>query len=131
MSYSWIARPKSLPAGHNALKAGTAEKSLKLFHQHKDQIFIVVAEFYMLHGLKIIKTIEQERPDLNIVTCSGVVIHSCEFGCDYCQENLRRKRLLKPFKADDLVKSVNDFEHFECQAKHQCVSRSKKDEDNL
>lgn len=106
--------------GYHIISASNETNATCYFEKYQNEISITIIEFSMPHGLKLIEHIETTKPQMNILTCSGDSTCSVVQGCDYCVENLHRKRLLKPYYIDNLLIIVNDFEKYTCELKDKC-----------
>jgi len=81
---------------------------------------VVVLDFYMLGGLKLLNEITAYHPQQRVITLSGAIWCSEVKGCEYCTKHHQRKRVVKPFLFSELVRAINGFDTFTCQYHNQC-----------
>ena len=105
---------------YNVVSAICEEEALKLYRSMRGEIDVVIIEFMMEHGIRLIQEIEELNPDQKVITLSGSSSCSCVKGCAYCTTTLNRKRIMKPIEVGDLLDAINDFESVECQLRGKC-----------
>ena len=96
------------------------DEALKLYRSMKNEIDVVVIEFVMEHGIRLIREIEAINPDQKVITLSGSASCSCVKGCAYCEITRNRKRIMKPIEVHNLIEAINDFDSVECQLRGKC-----------
>lgn len=113
--------------GYGVEKFTNEMEAMEHFDAHLEDIECVILEFYMPGGLKLIKHIETVKPHTNVITASGERLCSVEQGCDYCSDNLNRKRVMKPYRVNALLNVIDNFAEAECALKDKCVIPGKED----
>ena len=96
------------------------DEAIRLYRKNHSTIDIVIVEFMMNHGIRLIKEIEAINPEQKIITLSGSTVCSCEKGCGFCEENLNRKRIMKPIVIKELREAIESFETAACQLRGEC-----------
>lgn len=96
------------------------DEALELYRSMKEEIDVVIVEFMMEHGIRLIQEIEAINPKQKVITLSGSAMCSCEKGCSYCATNLNRKRVMKPVEIPELISAINDFDSARCQLRGEC-----------
>lgn len=102
------------------ITSGSEEEAITQYSRKHKEIDIVIVDFMMQHGIRLIKEIEMIKPTQKIITLSGSPVCSSETGCSYCAENLNRKRIMKPVNLHELLDAVSDFENTPCQLRGEC-----------
>ncbi len=105
---------------YDVISVDCESEALRLYRQMRDETDVVIIEFIMEHGIRLIREIEEINPDQKIITLSGSTICSCQKGCDYCETNRNRKRIMKPIEVQELIQAINDFDSVECQLHGKC-----------
>ena len=105
---------------YEVVSVGCEEEALKLYNTMKDEIDVVIIEFIMEHGIRLIQEIEEINPEQKVITLSGSTGCSCVKGCAFCTTTLNRKRIMKPIEVSDLLNAINDFDSIECQLRGKC-----------
>lgn len=105
---------------YEAVAIGCEDEAIRQYRKNYDAIDIVIVEFMRTHGVRLIKEIEAINPKQKIITLSGSTVCSCEKGCGFCEENLNRKRIMKPIVVKELREAIESFETAACQLKGKC-----------
>lgn len=105
---------------YDVFVASCEEQALELYRANRESIDVVIIEFMMAHGIRLIREIEAINPEQKVITLSGSVNCSCTYGCDYCTINLNRKRIMKPIEIAELLQAIRDFDSVECQMLGKC-----------
>ena len=90
----------------------------------KNDIDIVVINFLLDFGSKFMEYILNINPMQNIITISETLDNSESKGCDYCQENHNKIRLLKPVDIRELTKLIKNFKSAKCYFSNKLTSSS-------
>lgn len=85
-----------------------------------EMIDVVILDHAVFHGIDLIHKILQIDNSLQMLVISGSAYCSEVNGCEYCQENYKKIRLLKPVVIKDVVKHIRDFSHYRCEYKQKC-----------
>jgi response regulator RpfG family c-di-GMP phosphodiesterase len=89
------------------------QKSINTYGNY--HIDIVIINFTLDFGQKILDYILQNNPKQKVITISDVLECSEKNGCLYCQSNYNKIRLLKPINTSELVKYIKSFKHSDCK----------------
>lgn len=104
------------------------ETAARLFSQNHHDIDVVIVDFYIEHGVKLMKELGEIDLGKPVVTISGSYTCSVKEGCDFCLENYNRKRLMMPFSGDHLIQAIESFPEFKCQLEGECEPPNPKNE---
>lgn len=76
---------------------------------------IVLIDFTIPHGLDVMYKIIEISPHQRFITLSDSADCSELLGCDFCQENYRKKRILKHQPIHDLLYLIDNFDRMPCE----------------
>lgn len=84
---------------------------------------IVIVNFSLKDGVDILDYILSIDPEQKTITLSEELICSDERGCELCQRDFNKKRLLKPITINKLINAINNFDNTPCryQDKFNCT----------
>lgn len=116
---------------YSLIHTSCEETAIQLFSQNRQNIDVVVVDFYIEHGIKLMKELGEIDPHKPVVTISGSYVCSVEEGCDYCHGSYNRKRLMMPFSSHQLIEAIETFPQFQCQLEGQCEPPDRKEESFL
>lgn len=80
---------------------------------------MVLIDFSVDFGLEALRKILEINPLQDIITLSDSLDCSEIFGCDFCIENYRKKRVLKHQSIHDLVYLIENFSSMPCEHAHK------------
>lgn len=81
----------------------------------KNQIDLLVIDFSLEENDKILKDLIEKNPKLKTITLSENLQCSITLGCETCQKEFKRKRLLKPISAKLLLQYIKEFDLLDCK----------------
>ena len=76
---------------------------------------IVLIDFTIAHGLDVMYKIIEISPHQRFITLSDSADCSELLGCDFCQENYRKRRILKHQPIHDLLYLIDNFDRMPCE----------------
>jgi PAS domain S-box-containing protein len=92
--------------GYNLLEAATGVAALRLWHDHRQQIDLLVTDLVMpdgMSGKELAEQLRRDKPQLNIIFVSG---YNADLLTGDIQRDPRAKFLAKPFPAQALAHTV-------------------------
>jgi len=78
-------------------------------------IDIVIVDYLKDKYKKILDTIVTINSEIQTIIISDVLESSCTNGCEYCDNNYKRKRLLKPIDPMQLYDLIKNFHFNRCE----------------
>ena len=96
-----------LRRGYKVLKATNGQSALEIYHEHKDEIAVVLLDMGLpkICGREVLFTIISENPDMKIIVTSGYIEPSMKSQLDHA----RVKFLHKPYTPEDVFKTVQSL----------------------
>lgn len=85
------------------------------YDEHKYDIVLI--NFSLDFGQKILDHILSKNPKQKIITISNDLVCSETSGGEFCQTNYNKRRLLKPVNVFELVRLINNFDDIMCEFK--------------
>jgi len=85
----------------------------------KESPDIVLIDFTIEHGIKILNEILKINPIQHIITISDSLDCSELLGCDYCLEHYKKRRVLKHQPIHDLLYLIDNFCVMPCEFSHK------------
>ena len=86
-----------------------------LYKLREKEFDIIIVDFSTNEGKSLLIKVEELDPAQRVITLSDTLGCSAELGCEYCEKHFRRKRLLKPVDAYELIKYIVNFDELKCK----------------
>lgn len=103
-----IAKTVLETAGHRVIEAEDGQEAVKLFHENRGTIDILVFDAMMplMNGSEALSRIREVAPDIPVVFCTG---YSRDSFFDSFTDAVKTEVLQKPYAAADLLKAVKNL----------------------
>ncbi|XPV69071.1 MAG: hypothetical protein ACNI25_00490 [Halarcobacter sp.] len=85
----------------------------KLYESNKFDILII--DFTTDSGKEFLDFVMEVNKHQRVITIGYELTHSEKQGCEYCEENYLRKRLVKPISIVNLYKTIINFDNIRCE----------------
>jgi len=104
-------------SNHEVHLIDNADEALEFFSKERPEIVIV--EFTVDFGLEVMHHVLALNPSQHIISLSDSLDCSEHFGCDFCLEHFRKKRILKHQGIHDLLYLIDNFSQMPCEFAHK------------
>jgi two-component SAPR family response regulator len=104
-------------SGHDVHLIDNIEDAVEFFSNEKPEI--VVVEFTVDFGFEFLHYVLKVNPSQHIISLSDALDCAEHFGCDFCLENYRKKRILKHQGIHDLLYLIDNFSQMPCEFAHK------------
>ena len=104
-------------SNHDVHLIDNTDEALAFFSIERPEI--VVIEFTVDFGLEVLHHILALNPSQHIISLSDSLDCSEHFGCDFCLEHYRKKRILKHQGIHDLLYLIDNFSQMPCEFAHK------------
>lgn len=104
-------------SNHDVHLIDNTDEALEFFASEGPEI--VVIEFTVDFGLEVLHHILALNPSQHIISLSDSLDCSEHFGCDFCLEHYRKKRVLKHQGIHDLLYMIDNFSQMPCEFTHK------------
>lgn len=100
----------------------TMEQDWNLFHNKLfddtsftiDDIDVIIVDYLKEKYRQTIEAIISTNSKIKTIIISDILEASCAMGCEYCENNYKRKRLLKPIEPKVLYELIKNFDIKKC-----------------
>jgi len=104
-------------AHHDVHLISNEQEAMSFYTQELPDIVLI--EFTISFGMDILYKILEINPLQKIITLSDSIDCSEFLGCDYCQENYNKRRVLKHQGIHDLLYLIDNFDEMCCEFAHK------------
>ncbi len=80
---------------------------------------IIIIDFTTKEGEHFLEYIVKNNSKQKVITIGFELTNSEKLGCDYCEANYLRRRLVKPINIIDLYKTITNFDNIKCEYKNK------------
>jgi len=107
----------SISDKHEAFYCRNLDCGIKEYTEN--DIDIVIIDPTQIFGRKTLDYILKKNPKQKVITISDHLGHTEPKGCDYCQKNYNKVRLLKPIDTHELLGYLKEFHSEKCSFKNK------------
>ena len=99
--------------GYRVETASHHEEGLRLYE--KGKFDVVIIDFSMEGGESLLHEIFAVDTRQRIITLSDTPSCSESLGCAHCIAHYRKRRLLKPYKINEVIQTIKNFDSTPCE----------------
>ena len=90
----------------------------------KEDIYIVIIDMSLSDSKEILDYIVCKYPKQRIITTGDTLEYSEIKGCEYCNGNYNKKRVLKPIDVHEIVTLIKNFDALKCKYHNMFSSKT-------
>lgn|GEM_PF-1523661 len=96
----------------------TDSKDAKTLYENS-KFDILLIDFTTKEGNEFLNYVMEKDSEQRVITIGYELTHSEIQGCEYCEKNYKRRRLVKPISVVDLYRTVVNFDEMSCDYRNK------------